>query len=221
MPSSALVLHSGGLDSTVCLLLAKEQADVVYSLGIDYGQRHRVEMEYAAAQCRRLGIQRHVIKVEWTKPTRDMPLDRNLESIRASGVSSAFLPARNSVFLTLGFAEAAGLHVESVWIGVNAVDYSGYPDCRPDFIASFRTMMGKAMPNAPALMTPLITLSKPEIASEAQRLGLKRGDTWSCYRPAIDKDGLHPCGRCDACVLEDYAWNQAPSSPASPPKAST
>ena len=175
------------------------------SLGVDYGQKSRAEIEYAARLCQRFDIERKLVYVEWDKPDRDIPLDRSPDEIRRQ-VSSAFLPGRNAVFLTLGCAEAAGIGASEVWIGVNAVDYSGYPDCRPEFIEQFQRMISLAIPDTPRIVAPLISLSKPEIAQEASRLGLAPGDTWSCYRPVETKEGFRPCGRCDACILHDYAW---------------
>lgn len=204
----AVVLHSGGLDSTLCLLMAKETGRDVVSLGIDYGQRHRIELEYALSQCHRYGIERRVLRVEWDKPVRDIPTGRSLDEIRL-GVSPAFLPARNAVFLTLACAEATGVGAEEVWIGVNAIDFSGYPDCLPEFIDSFRTMINAAVPCGPQVVAPLIEMSKPTIAAEARRLGLAPGDTWSCYQPRFTNQGISPCGQCDACILHDHAWQEA------------
>ncbi len=204
----AVVLHSGGMDSTLCLLLAREAGHDVVSLGIDYGQRHRIELEYALAQCRRYGFERRVLRVEWDKPVRDIPTDRSLNEIR-SGISPAFLPVRNVVFLTLACAEATGIEAREVWIGVNAVDFSGYPDCRLEFINSFKTMINAAVPDGPLVVAPLIEMSKPTIAAEAKRLGLAPGDTWSCYQPRFTNQGISPCGQCDACILHDHAWQEA------------
>jgi 7-cyano-7-deazaguanine synthase len=188
--------------------MAMEKKQQIISLGIDYGQRHRIELEYAAAQCRKYDIERRIIRVEWDKPARDIPTGRSLEKIR-SRVSPAFLPGRNAVFLTLACAEAAGIGAEEVWIGVNSLDFSGYPDCRPEFINSFQEMLKEAIPNGPEIIAPLMTMSKPEIAAEARRLGLKQGDTWSCYQPRFTAQGLSPCGQCDACVLHNHAWKNA------------
>lgn len=204
----AIVLHSGGMDSTLCLLKAKASGRDVVSLGIDYGQRHRVELEYARNQCERYNIVRRVLRVEWDKPARTNPNGRTLAEIR-SGISPAFLPARNVVFLSLACAEAAGVDAEEIWLGVNAVDFSGYPDCRPEFIESFKTMVEKAVPGGPQILTPLIEMSKPMIASEAQKHGLAKGDTWSCYQPQFSPQGISPCERCDACVLHSFAWHGA------------
>jgi len=202
----AVVLHSGGLDSSVCLLLALEDGREVVSVGFDYGQQSRVELEYAHLQCRERGIQRRIIRFEWDKPARNLAQGRTLQDIATGGVSPAFLPGRNAVFLALGCAEAAGISAEEVWIGVNAIDYSGYPDCTPEFVDSFQLMVRQAMPTAPAIVAPLIRLSKPEIAKEARRLGLSRAETWSCYRPQMSKAGIKRCQSCDACTLSDLAW---------------
>ncbi len=204
----ALVLHSGGLDSTLCLLMAKEAGRTVVSLGIDYGQRHRIELEYALAQCRKYSIERRILRVEWDKPVRDIPIGRSLDEIRV-GVSPAFLPGRNVIFLSLACAEAEGIGAEEVWIGVNAVDFSGYPDCRPEFIDAFKAMIKAAIPGGPEVVAPLLRMSKPVIATEARRLGLGRGDTWSCYQPRFTPGGISPCGQCDACVLHEHAWQHA------------
>jgi len=204
----ALVLHSGGLDSTLCLLMAKEAGRTVVSLGIDYGQRHRIELEYALAQCRKHSIERRILRVEWDKPVRDIPVGRSSDQIR-TGVSPAFLPGRNAVFLALACAEATGIGAEEVWIGVNAVDFSGYPDCRPEFVDAFKVMIKAAIPGGPEVVAPLLKMSKADIATEARRMGIAPGDTWSCYQPRFTPGGISPCGQCDACVLHDHAWQHA------------
>jgi 7-cyano-7-deazaguanine synthase len=136
-----------------------------------------------------------------------VPINRSIDEMRAE-ISPAFLPGRNALFLSLACAEAAAQGVGEVWIGVNAVDFSGYPDCRPAFIESFQTMISQAIPEGPKVVAPLLNLPKSEIAREAMRLGIFPGDTWSCYRPVVTKIGLQPCGRCDACILHDHAWNK-------------
>jgi 7-cyano-7-deazaguanine synthase len=204
----AIVLHSGGLDSTVCLLLAREQGAQVISLGIDYGQKHIVELHYANVQCAKYKIERVMLRVAWNKPNLPVPTDRSIDEMR-SAVSPAFLPGRNALFLSLACAEAAAQAIPEVWIGVNAVDFSGYPDCRPEFVDSFQTMISKAIPNGPKIIAPLLHLSKGAIAHEAKRLGIMQGDTWSCYKPLVTEQGLVPCGRCDACLLHNHAWEEA------------
>lgn len=203
---TVVVLHSGGLDSTVCLLTARARGHSVLSLGINYNQRHQVELEYAALQCARYQLERKVISVTWDKPARTIPSDRTVGEIRAGGVSPAFLPGRNGVFLMIAAAEAAGIGADEVWTGINSVDYSGYPDCKPEFIASFRRMLAFAIPQGPKLLAPLQNRSKPQIAKAARRLGIGPADTWSCYRPAITENGISPCGTCDACGLHSFAW---------------
>lgn len=205
MKKTVVVLHSGGLDSTLCLLMAASRKHEVISLGIDYNQTHRIELDYAAAQCVRFGIERRIIRVSWDKPQRTIPLNRSVKEIR-KGVSSAFLPGRNGVFLMLATAEAAGLKAHEIWTGINSVDFSGYPDCTPEFIDSFRHMLSYAIPRGPKLIAPLQTKSKPQIGRLAKKFGLKSEDTWSCYRPKIGPTGLTPCGQCDACVLHQLAW---------------
>ncbi len=203
-----IVLHSGGLDSTVCLLTAKKSGHEVFSLGIDYGQRHHIELEYAKQQCERFGIVRRVLKVEWDKPTLHIPVDRQVQEMHRS-ISPAFLPGRNALFLVLACAEASAVGASEVWIGVNAVDFSGYPDCRPEFIKAFQKMISVAIPKGPKIVAPLLHLSKPQIARRAHRLGLKKGEFWCCYRPAVTIRGIEPCGHCDACLLHNYAWKKA------------
>jgi 7-cyano-7-deazaguanine synthase len=140
-----LVLHSGGMDSTTCLYKAKRAGAEVYSLGIDYGQRLAVEMVFAAKQCAALNVPREVISLAWRKPERPTPTSRELSDMRAS-VSQGFLPARNVVFLSLAAAHAAGISADEVHIGLNCVDFSGYPDCSVEFFDAFRGMMAIANP---------------------------------------------------------------------------
>ncbi|MFC2132278.1 7-cyano-7-deazaguanine synthase QueC [Bacteroidota bacterium] len=204
--TNIIVLHSGGLDSTVCLLQAIEQGKNVISLGIDYDQRHKIENQYAYAQCRILDIDRKVIKVDWEKSTEIIPKGRSINEI-GKDISPAFLEGRNIVFLSLACAEAAGLNAKEVWIGVNSIDFSGYPDCRPEFIDSFREMLKYGYPNGPEIITSLTNKTKPEIAQEAYRLGIRKGGTWSCYSPKISENGIHHCNECDACILHNYAWD--------------
>ncbi len=211
---SAVVLLSGGLDSMVVAALAKEGSFAVWALTIDYGQRHRRELESAQMVARAIGVERHVV----------LPLD-----LRAFGGSAltadiavpkdglganipiTYVPARNLVFLslTVAFAEASGAH--DVFIGVNALDYSGYPDCRPEFIASFaetaRLGTREGVEGRPfTIHAPLQHMTKADIAREAGRLGLDTGLSWSCYDPT--GDGL-ACGACDSCRLRQKGFAEA------------
>jgi 7-cyano-7-deazaguanine synthase len=206
--SKVLVLHSGGLDSTTCLYHAHALGHETISLGIDYGQRLRVELIFADLQCRQKQIERQVIEVKWTKPERTIPLDREVDDIRAHA-SPAFLPGRNLVFLTLGSAHAAGIGMDEVWIGINSIDFSGYPDCTQEFVESYSIASRVGIPGGPVVRAPLMNKTKPEIASMAYTLGIRPGDTWSCYRPKVSEGVVAPCGRCDACKLHEYAWANA------------
>lgn len=208
----AVVLHSGGLDSTVCLLLARSRGRDAYSLGINYGQRQQIELEYANRQCARFGIERRVVDVSWQKPEIHVPKDRTVAEMKA-GIAPTFLPGRNAVFLALACAEAAGTGASEVWLGVNAVDFSGYPDCRGSFLDAFRAMWKEAVPNPPRIVAPLVHFSKPQIAALAGELGLKAGETWSCYAPDEKGGATEPCGHCDACLLHAHAWREAKISP--------
>lgn len=206
MSDKAIILHSGGLDSTVCMLLALEKNRQVMSLGVDYGQRSRAELEYAIKLCKKFGVERKVLSIEWDKPEREIPESRSIKEI-GKDVSTAFLPGRNALFLILACAEAAGIGASEVWIGINSIDYSGYPDCRPDFLEQFKKMINLAIPGGPEIVAPLLYLPKPKIAQEAYRLGIRQGDTWSCYQPLIVDNMYKPCGKCDACVLHQHAWD--------------
>jgi 7-cyano-7-deazaguanine synthase len=203
-----LVLHSGGLDSTTCLYLAQSQGHRVVSLGVDYGQRLLVELSFAERQCREKQIERQVIEVKWAKPDRHIPLDRTIEDIHVDA-SPAFLPGRNTVFLALACAHGGGIAADEVWTGINSVDFSGYPDCTPEFFEAFCNLNDLGSPQGPKVKAPLLKMSKPEIATLAYSLGIRRGDTWSCYRPELSTGSVVPCGRCDACKLHEYAWVKA------------
>jgi 7-cyano-7-deazaguanine synthase len=210
---SAVVLLSGGLDSMVCAALAREQGFGVVALTIDYGQRHRVELESAEVIAARLA-ERHIV----------LPLD--LRSFGGSaltgdiavpkdgvgeGIPVTYVPARNTIFLSLalGLAEASGS--SDIFIGVNALDYSGYPDCRPEFIEEFQKLANVATKagvegHSVRIHAPLQNMTKAEIAREAERLGLDAGLSHSCYDPL--PDGRH-CGRCDACRLRAKGFAEA------------
>ena len=205
MPKRVLVLHSGGMDSTTCLYRAKAEGAEVLSLGIDYGQKLAVEMVFASRQCAALGIPRDVISVHWNKPERSIPVGRPVSEMSRS-TSAAFLPGRNAVFLSLASAHAAGVAADEIQIGLNSVDFSGYPDCTAEFFEAYRAMLSIAIPNGPQISAPLLTLSKPQIARLARDLGIGEHDTWSCYKPQVVHGGVAPCHECDACRLHDHAW---------------
>ncbi|HEX7875123.1 MAG TPA: 7-cyano-7-deazaguanine synthase QueC [Sphingobium sp.] len=210
----AVVLLSGGLDSMVAGGLAREAGYRVVALSIDYNQRHRVELRAAERVAAAIGADRHIV----------LPLDLTAfggSALTADiavpkdgvgpGIPITYVPARNTIFLslTLGLAEVSG--AGDIFIGVNALDYSGYPDCRPEFIEAFQTMANLATKagvegHAIRINTPLQHMSKADIASEAHRLGLDAGISWSCYDPTPDE---RHCGLCDSCRLRAKGFEEA------------
>lgn len=208
----ALVLHSGGLDSTVCLGLARQAGYDVWTLSFAYGQRHAAELAAAAAVADALAIppaQRRVLPLErifsGSALTGELavPLDRSAAEIGV-GVPDTYVPARNLVFLSLAVAIAEPLGCRDLFIGVNALDYSGYPDCRPEFIAAFARAANLGTATPLTVHTPLVAKTKAEIARLGHDLGLPLERTLSCYlgqRPA--------CGRCDACQLRRRGFAEA------------
>ena len=211
---SAVVLLSGGLDSMVCAGLAREAGFDVLALTIDYNQRHRIELQAAANVARAIGAVRHIV----------LPLDLTRFggsaitddiAVPKSGVGNdipvTYVPARNTIFLSLclGWAEAAG--ARDLFIGVNALDYSRYPDCRPEFIAAFEALANRGTKagvegDCFTLHAPLQHMTKADIAREAARLGLDAGISWTCYDPTPD---LKHCGLCDACRLRARGFEEA------------
>jgi 7-cyano-7-deazaguanine synthase len=174
-------------------------------LGIDYGHKLSIELMFAARQCAARNIDRQVINVRWSKPERTIPTGRSIDEIKES-VSRAFLPSRNLVFLALASAHAAGVQADEIHTGINSIDFSGYPDCTPEFFEAFRVLHKSGNINGPKIVAPLLFKSKPQIAKLAKALGIGRNDTWSCYRPKIVNGSVEPCHECDACKLHDYAW---------------
>ena len=210
----AVVLVSGGLDSATVLAMAKEQGYAIHAMSFDYGQRHRCELEAARAVAEAAGVVAH------------KRITLNLDEIGGSALTDAaiavpeqpgegipvtYVPARNTVFLALALGWAEVLGAEAIFIGVNAVDYSGYPDCRPEFIEAFNRLSAVATKagvegHPIRIETPLIHLSKAEIIREGVRLGVDYGLTVSCYNP--DED-CRACGRCDACRLRAAGFEAA------------
>lgn len=210
---TAVVLLSGGLDSMVCAAIAREQGFPVIALTVDYNQRHRVELEAAKAIAANLAERHIVLPLDLrafggSALTGDIAVPK--EGVGA-GIPVTYVPARNTIFLSLalGLAEASG--ARDIFIGVNALDYSGYPDCRPEFIAEFEKLANLATKAGVegdrfTIHTPLQQMSKAEIAREAERLGLDAGLSHSCYDPL--PDGRH-CGECDACRLRSKGFAEA------------
>jgi 7-cyano-7-deazaguanine synthase len=202
----AVVLLSGGLDSMVCAGLAREAGHRVIALTVNYNQRHVVELEAAARIVAALGIDEHLVQPLDLRGFGGSALTADIAVPKggvAPGIPVTYVPARNTIFLSLalGLAEARG--AKHIYVGVNALDYSGYPDCRPAFVDAFAATANLAtragVEGDPFIFdTPLLHMTKADIAREAARLGLDAGMSWTCYDPT--PDGLH-CGSCDACRL--------------------
>lgn len=209
----AVVLLSGGLDSMVCAALAREAGFAVLALTIDYRQRHRVELEAAKKIAADLA-DRHIILPLDLTAFGGSALTGNIDVPKegvGDGIPVTYVPARNTVFLSLALAWAEAAGARDIFVGVNALDYSGYPDCRPEFIAAFEDLANKATKAGVegrgfTLHAPLQQMSKADIAREAARLGLDAGMSHSCYDPA---PGGEACGLCDACRLRAKGFEEA------------
>ena len=210
----AVVLLSGGLDSMVTAGLAREQGFTLNALTIDYGQRHRIEIEAARQIAKRLDAARHVVLPLDLRAFGGSALTDDIAVPKgglAPGIPVTYVPARNLVFLSLTLAWAEALDARDIFIGVNALDYSGYPDCRPDFIAGFAALADLATKAGSEgagfrIHAPLQHLGKAEISREAQRLGLDPGWSWSCYDPHSED---RACGLCDSCRLRRAGMDEA------------
>jgi len=211
MTKQAVVLLSGGIDSTTTLALAKDQGYEIYALSFNYGQRHRIELNKAQAVAQYFKVKQHLIMnidlgrigasalTTGAQVPKDRPLDKITQEIPVT-----YVPARNSIFLAIALAWAEAIGAQDIFMGANAVDYSGYPDCRPEFIAAFEQMANlatKAGVEGKAhyrIHTPLMELTKGQIIREGLSLGVDYSLTHSCYDPA---PGGRACGRCDSCIL--------------------
>lgn len=217
-PSKAVVLVSGGLDSATVLAIARQQGFAIHAISFDYGQRHRFELLAAARVCKSMGVSEHVVcRVDTnifrgSALTNDIPVPHNRnEAEMLHGIPVTYVPARNTIFLSIALGLAESVGVNDLFIGVNAVDYSGYPDCRPEFIAAFETMANLATRAGVeghhlTVHTPLISLTKAEIIRRGLTLGVDYGLTHSCYDP--DANGVS-CGECDSCQLRLRGFREA------------
>ncbi len=217
MPA-AVLLVSGGLDSATVLAIARDQGYTCHAVSFDYGQRHRHELDAAVAVCSAAGIASHRTVVLDPTPFSgsaltdggEVPMDRS-EQDMGSGIPDTYVPARNLVFLSYALGIAEGLGANDLFIGVNAIDYSGYPDCRGEFIASFQETANLATRSgvdegAIRIHAPLLKWTKAQIITRGQELGVEYGLTTSCYSPA---ESGAPCTRCDACRLRAIGFEQA------------
>ena len=217
MSKKAVVLISGGLDSTTCIAIAKDAGFEIAALTINYGQRHKFELDAAKQVVNHYQINNHsMIDIDLSQfggsaltDDIEIPKGRNEEDM--SGIPVTYVPARNTVFLSLALAWAETLQAFDIFIGVNALDYSGYPDCRPEYIASFEQTANLATKegvtgNTFKIHTPLIDMTKSKIINTGLQLGVDYGMTSTCYDP--DKNG-NPCGKCDACFLRLKGFKKA------------
>lgn len=209
MTSKAVVLLSGGIDSATTLAIAQDQGHHVHALTFDYGQRHHIELAAAEQIAADRGVADHrTIRLDLTQfggsaltdPTIDVP------TAPTAGIPATYVPARNTIFLAHALAYAEVVGATSIWIGCNADDHTGYPDCRPAYIRAFETMAQLATAAGAAgqpirIVAPLLGLTKPEVVAWGRHLNVDYSHTWSCYNPT----GTRPCGTCDACRLRDDA----------------
>jgi 7-cyano-7-deazaguanine synthase len=215
----AVVLLSGGVDSSTTAAIAQRQGFDVHALSFHYGQRHAVELEAARRVVAHLGIRRHVVleidlrAFGGSALTGDLavPLDTPMDQIGAR-IPPTYVPARNTIFLSFSLAWAETLEARDIFIGANALDYSGYPDCRPEYIAAFERMANLATRAGVegggriTIHAPLISLSKREIIAQGRELGIDYGLTSSCYDPGPDGSA---CGHCEACLLRLKGFEEA------------
>jgi 7-cyano-7-deazaguanine synthase len=215
----AVILLSGGLDSATAAAIARHEGFGLYALSVDYGQRHRFELDAARRVAKAIGVERHVVlSVDLTQfggsaltAAIDVPKDRPADEM-THGIPITYVPARNTVFLSLALAYAESIGAADIFVGVNAVDYSGYPDCRPEYIAAFGAMANLATKASVegrlsySIHAPLIRMTKAEIIRRGIELGVDYGLTHSCYDP--DASGA-PCGHCDSCQLRRKGFLEA------------
>ncbi|MEW5909334.1 MAG: 7-cyano-7-deazaguanine synthase QueC [Thermodesulfobacteriota bacterium] len=214
-----VVLASGGIDSTTAMAMAKAEGFEIFALTFDYGQRHRQELESATKVVKSLGVRDHLIlKIELNRiggsaltGSVEVPKDRDARDM-ATHIPVTYVPARNTIFLSYALAWAEVLGSADIFIGVNALDYSGYPDCRPEYIHAFESMANLATRSGVegktrlVIHTPLIHMTKAQIILSGTALGVDYSLTHSCYDPASEG---RPCGRCDSCILRSKGFHEA------------
>lgn len=211
----AIILFSGGLDSTVILALALKEKKECIAISFDYGQRHKIELEYAARICQYYHVKHEVItlphdalKKSALLSDMEMPKNRDAETINNSGIPNTYVPARNTIFLAYATALAEIYEADEIHYGPNFLDRNPYPDCRPAYVDAFQQVLNHATRQAiegfsPKLMTPLIDWDKKRIVEEAKALKIPIEMTFSCYDPINEM----PCSVCDACFLRSQALN--------------
>ena len=215
----AVVLSSGGLDSTTVMAIVKNEGYALYSLSFSYGQRHKIELEAAKKVAEIFDVEKHlVINLDLNKiggsaltDSIDVPKNRNNKTV-STDIPITYVPARNTIFLSFALAWAEVLKSSDIFTGVNAIDYSGYPDCRPEYIEAFENMANLATKTGVKgltrikINTPLLNMSKAQIIKKGIELGVDYSLTHSCYDP--DPEGV-ACGRCDSCILRKNGFKEA------------
>lgn len=215
----AIILSSGGLDSTTVMAIAKDQGFDIFSLSFDYGQRHRFELEAARRVADVMGVRNHLVipmdmkAIGGSALTDDIDVPKGrIPSQMDGNIPVTYVPARNTVFLSYALAWAEVINTGHIFIGVNAVDYSGYPDCRPEFITAFENMANLATKASTEnniniqIHTPLISMTKAQIIQTGISLGVVYGMTHSCYDPSPTG---YACGQCDSCILRKKGFEEA------------
>ncbi len=218
-PKKAVILLSGGIDSATAMAMARKEGYELYGLSFHYGQRHALELEAARAVARDLGAREHLVinldmgKIGGSALTADIPVPKSRsEAEIRSGIPVTYVPARNTVFLSYGLAWAEVLEAPDIFIGANALDYSGYPDCRPEYIKAFEDMANLAIKAAVegrfriTIRAPLMDMTKAEIIRRGVALGVDYRLTHSCYDPSPEGKA---CGRCDSCLLRKKGFREA------------
>jgi 7-cyano-7-deazaguanine synthase len=211
----AIVLLSGGLDSATVLAIARSQKRDCVALSFAYGQRHEIEIESARRVAKSIGVSEHVIynldlrQFGGSALTGDIGVPK--DAVGAPGIPVTYVPARNTIFLSLALGLAEARSAQEIWIGVNAIDFSGYPDCRPDFIAAFQQVILHGTKSGlergePRIVAPLIEMSKSDIIRRGTALGVPYSLTHSCYDPDA---GGRACGHCDSCLLRKRGFEEA------------
>jgi 7-cyano-7-deazaguanine synthase len=213
----AIILLSGGIDSATCAAMAKHEGYQLYAMSFSYGQRHGVELKAAKKVAAFFKVAKHkIVPIDLrtfggSSLTAPLPVPKNHDSKRRKEIPSTYVPARNTIFLSYALAWAEVLGIQDIFIGVNAVDYSGYPDCRPGYIRAFQTMAGLATKAGVQgrkirIHAPLSTLTKAEIIKKGHTLGFDYGLTHSCYDPSPTGEA---CGECDSCRIRKTGFKQA------------
>lgn len=216
----AVILLSGGLDSATILAIAKSQGFECHALSFSYGQKHEIELESAKKVAKSQNVESHTIaKIDVkifnnSSLTDNIAVPKNQDVDNIKEIPNTYVPARNTLFLSYALSLAESIGAFDIFIGVNAVDYSGYPDCRPEFIESFEKMANLATKAGVEnhkfrIQTPLISLSKSDIIDAGFKLGLDYLDTHSCYDPVLKDGGIYSCGQCDSCQLRLKGFREA------------